>query len=1053
MALKFIQDIHIFFSNHLEFGMLKSVDYECTIAGAICRNGSFVESIITGTIWIAVEGTWVLTGCSSGYYVSSEMCKLCPSSFFCRGGSISSTPCPEGLFSLPGANDTASCFRCVFVLVTINIRIPRPDFSDRISESVQQALANVAKQSIGYVTINTVMESAHDSTTVIISKVATQDAIAASLLANGMDSNKVRVGLASFDLLNSSLLNVQLTACVPGFELLATNLTCRRCPANFYCVGGTDPREPCPAGSFAYPGSNNSSSCHPVIFVVVVVALPISGFSLTDSTETEPKLQMAIALTAGVSSETVVLVLINSGRRSDAQSGQVLVTAEIAVDDSSISSIIKNKIVQTTLNRNLVALGLPECSLVSVSETGSQTQSSNTAAIIGGSVGSFIFLIMVCIGAHALIYAIWNQQVHRAFLAAVKSAKVGDSALRMHLPLELRQNYKAENIIGKGSFGCVIQATLKTAKPSVSVAIKLLPPINGVFSDKELRQLRREENILSLFTLRKCEHAVNLAGLGTVHVKPDLCWFIMEFLDGDNMDLVVHGLISDNCLSDSDSEHSGSSYHKPHSIGDTECIKVARSILAALKVMHSEGIVHRDIKPANIVRCRIKHTGIQEGQSASAVPFVYKLIDFGSALGIDEAIANESMLTLIVNRDMAAGTLPYMSPEMFKEPKKASYSTDLWSLGVTMFELVTSSLPFKAESDLLWSFAVAGNMEAKAPSVLDKLAEGIRAKFDHNLARIIARALEKHVAYRYTSVDEMHDDVYNCLIVKGEAFYSVFISYRVASEAPLASLLFDELNHSITPGGHRVTVYWDSHRLIKGQDWEKGFATGLLSSLCFFPLLSYGATAPLADIPEDMVADARAHGWEIFPFGRQRLKGIETDCEDNVLKELIIAHALIEGSGSEIKSGKRNKMGLLQLAYPILVGRQEPEGHPNYPCMGNFFKVQGGGGKYPSCPSSPTNKAVSSFLQQTAGVDVSSAKQAEKTSVEAAVKSFTRLQGCQLWNHAQDLKEIKLSKQQMQLIGKGYAGPPVDLDGIKLNPKQVLVEIVESEFYSPASFP
>jgi hypothetical protein len=44
---------------------------------------------------------------------------------------------------------------------------------------------------------------------------------------------------------------------------------------------------------------------------------------------------------------------------------------------------------------------------------------------------------------------------------------------------------------------------------------------------------------------------------------------------------------------------------------------------------------------------------------------------------------------------------------------------------------------------------------------------------------------------------------------------SVFISYRVASELPLARLLFDELNHTVTPGGHRVTVYWDAHRLIK----------------------------------------------------------------------------------------------------------------------------------------------------------------------------------------------------------------------------------------------
>jgi len=66
-------------------------------------------------------------------------------------------------------------------------------------------------------------------------------------------------------------------------------------------------------------------------------------------------------------------------------------------------------------------------------------------------------------------------------------------------------------------------------------------------------------------------------------------------------------------------------------IDDTACITVARSVLAALKMMHSEGVVHRDIKPANIVRS-VQPADCQEILST-------KLIDFGSAIGIDEAIA------------------------------------------------------------------------------------------------------------------------------------------------------------------------------------------------------------------------------------------------------------------------------------------------------------------------------------------------------------------------------------------------------------------------------
>ena len=78
--------------------------------------------------------------------------------------------------------------------------------------------------------------------------------------------------------------------------------------------------------------------------------------------------------------------------------------------------------------------------------------------------------------------------------------------------------------------------------------------------------------------------------------------------------------------------------------------------------------------------------------------------------------------------------------------------------------------------------------------------------------------------------------------------------------------------------------------LKQGEDWEEGFANGLLNSLCFFPLLSYGSTAPLADLSPDCAAA----GWDERPAGRRRLRGSEDDAEDNVLKEFLIASALLE---------------------------------------------------------------------------------------------------------------------------------------------------------------
>ena len=83
------------------------------------------------------------------------------------------------------------------------------------------------------------------------------------------------------------------------------------------------------------------------------------------------------------------------------------------------------------------------------------------------------------------------------------------------------------------------------------------------------------------------------------------------------------------------------------------------------QVMHAEGLVHRDIKPANIMRCLDKRAEAVGGKRDEA-SYTYKLIDFGTALGVDERVARTTMMTMGSNRGIAAGTAPYMSPEMFK---------------------------------------------------------------------------------------------------------------------------------------------------------------------------------------------------------------------------------------------------------------------------------------------------------------------------------------------------------------------------------------------------
>jgi hypothetical protein len=375
-----------------------------------------------------------------------------------------------------------------------------------------------------------------------------------------------------------------------------------------------------------------------------------------------------------------------------------------------------------------------------------------------------------------------------------------------------------------------------------------------------------------------------------------------------------------------------------------------------------------------------------------------------------------------------------MSPEMFNEPGKATYSTDLWSLGVTMFELVTATLPFEAENIQQWATSVAGNIGKNAPSLLDKIDKAKQSDFDFSLAKVVAKALQTPSDRRYSSADDMHTAVFSCLVAHGKSVYSAYLSYRSASDAPLATLLFDELNHSVTPAGHQVTVYFAPNSL-HCEDWEDNLVNGLLNSLCYIPILSYGATAPLAALQKENSTGLVAAGWDEAPLGLERLVGSDDDREDKVLQEMLIAGSLLERSSASCTK-MEGERGRLKLAYPLLVGRQQPYGHSEYPRVGKYSDVEGGGGCFSSRPSPPNGRAAAIFLRDRAGLSVDAVKQVQKLTVKTAVTNMTNLQCCSLWD-SEALAEAHLTKAQLNLVGKGYAGPPIDLDEVALNTEQV----------------
>jgi serine/threonine protein kinase len=146
--------------------------------------------------------------------------------------------------------------------------------------------------------------------------------------------------------------------------------------------------------------------------------------------------------------------------------------------------------------------------------------------------------------------------------------------------------------------------------------------------------------------------------------------------------------------------------------------------------------------------------------------------------------------------------------------KNISFQSDIWSLAVTLFQLVSGKLPYEFPSVAVASIVIAGNMDEKAPDVRDLAPEQIRSGISTTFAAVLAKGLEKRVKNRFQTVDEMATALHGCLVQRGEEVYSAFISYRVFSEKFHAHLLYEVLNNTITPAGQRVIVYLDAKRLV-----------------------------------------------------------------------------------------------------------------------------------------------------------------------------------------------------------------------------------------------
>lgn len=265
---------------------------------------------------------------------------------------------------------------------------------------------------------------------------------------------------------------------------------------------------------------------------------------------------------------------------------------------------------------------------------------------------------------------------------------------------EQLDDYRLVRELGRGGMGVVWEAVQLSL--SRSVALKVLPEAFA-WSARAIARFRREASVMA-----RLDHP-GLVRVFAVGQDAERLWFAMDLIDGAS----VAEAIGEGLFEGSD--------------GRRHAVEVGAQVAEALDHAHRSGVLHRDVKPGNVM---LRSDGVA------------MLTDFG--------LAREESLPTLTLTGALAGTALYVAPEQVAGGE-VTPASDVFSLGVTLYEMLASRSPFDAPS----MHEVLRRVQVQDPAPLSRVVPGV----SRDLEAVVHKAIEKNPAQRYASAAEFGADL------------------------------------------------------------------------------------------------------------------------------------------------------------------------------------------------------------------------------------------------------------------------------------------------------